>query len=231
MKPNKQIAQILFLFKGAKVVFVLFLLIIIFLGCIPYNINTPVNSNLKSAFYFRPGTYWIYKDAISGRVDSFYVRKIDSAYNVTISGYISGDYLNVSISDRIVGNSSSPDTFIYEAFQLSDSTFSLQAEYNNSTNSLGTGALFSYPFKLGGFPSGDQAYCSNIYPSYTLNGQSFSNVAEISHNSQSSLPGSPYYYDTYEINSDIGIIKMNLNHPYDSLKTKVWELQRWHIVK
>jgi hypothetical protein len=32
-----------------------------------------VNDSLKAAFNYKPGTYWIYKDSLTGRLDSFAV--------------------------------------------------------------------------------------------------------------------------------------------------------------
>jgi hypothetical protein len=35
--------------------------------------NTPVNTDLYAYAYFKPGTYWIYQDSISGILDSVYI--------------------------------------------------------------------------------------------------------------------------------------------------------------
>jgi hypothetical protein len=45
----------------------------------PFNID--VNGQLKSHF-FKKGTYWIYRDSISGQIDSFYVTSTYDAKSI-----------------------------------------------------------------------------------------------------------------------------------------------------
>lgn len=47
--------------------------------------NTPVNTDLYAYAYFKPGTYWVYQDSISGILDSVYVT------NANKGTYTNGD--------------------------------------------------------------------------------------------------------------------------------------------
>jgi hypothetical protein len=56
------------------------------LACRKNNVpHYPINAALKVAFSFKPGTYWIYQDSLSGEIDSFYVENM-----------VSGTYSNTS---------------------------------------------------------------------------------------------------------------------------------------
>jgi hypothetical protein len=88
-----------------------------------------------------------------------------------------------------------------------------------------------YPFQPVGHipaPGGDSASIVNIYPSYTLNGVAYSEVAEIYQVLGVSLSSVSSSY-LFFVNKDVGILKMKIRDPVDSFN-RVWELQRYKIV-
>jgi len=74
----------------------------------------------------------------------------------------------------------------------------------------------------------DAPITTNIYSSYTVAGNSYSNIAEI--NNEYSENNKLYYDDWFYISSEIGYIKINIYDPYDSIY-KVWQIQRCKIIK
>ncbi len=235
LKPTEKIAQILLLFKGAKGVFVLFLFLFVLNSCKKQLPHYSIDSDLKTAFNYQPGTYWIYKDSLSGRIDSFYVTQNVFQANVP-SGDVTQDEITINVVEKDIDANSTGATSILYYLYVGGNMVSIQ--YAPDSPSQGEYILynpfFTYPFQLGAFVwksgfagSSDESYCMQIFPSYTLNGLVFLNVAEIPHGS--SGPGG--YLDTFFVNADVLIAKMDLHHPYDSVGTKVWELQRWNIVK
>jgi hypothetical protein len=204
--------------------------------------NYPINAELRAAFNFQPGTYWIYKDSISGRVDSFFVTS-----NNLIRGYSSAD--NYSMDELTIFIS---EYSIYPAFKANIQTWQflyettmfnvLYPESKIYTAQVQYEPLINYPFQSALLDFGiSPAYSDignviNVFNSYSINGLVFSNVGEVNHYAndipQNFNPNSPTYNydDVFYISSDVGIIKMKLNHPQDSIN-RVWEIQRWNIVK
>ena len=77
-------------------------------------------------------------------------------------------------------------------------------------------------------PTYDSASIVNNYSNYIVNAFSYNNVTEIYELYRgASVPENSE--DLFFINNDIGIIKMNLNHPSYLIRV-IWELQRYKIV-
>ena len=81
-----------------------------------------------------------------------------------------------------------------------------------------------YPFKTQILtnPVDTLAYV-DTYPTFSILGRSFDNVTRII------FPNSKYN-DRYYLSDSIGIVKMRIQHPQDSLY-HVWEIERWKDVK
>ena len=63
---------------------------VVLFGCTrSKSVNTPVNSDLIASFNYKPGTYWIYRDSISGEIDSFFVRS-----NTAETSYLNGNSID-----------------------------------------------------------------------------------------------------------------------------------------
>jgi len=186
-----------------------------------------VNASLKKAFFYKPGTYWVYRDSISGRVDSFYVN-----YNLDTMQQLSGNNVEVCsvfFLEDSVGTSQMVQTW---SIVLQQNAADLSCPFSNY--SLYWQGWFSMPEQLGWnqTPGGEGlGFVSNIYPTYTLNTLSFNNVEEIFYNTQNGYASGND--DWFYVDTAVGIIKMRLNYPNDTplVGNKVWELQRWHVVK
>ncbi len=166
--------------------------------------NKPIDADLKAAFSFKPGTYWIYKDSVSGRIDSFFVYSNNYTIGDPSSGYekydIEYDNINVCYTISSIG---------WELYGNN-----IKFTYYMSMN------VIQYPFNVGQLNSNMDGTNNTIstISSFTIAGNIYNNVAEISN---------IHFGDLYYISADIGLIKIKFNHfPVNP----VWELQRYHIV-
>ncbi len=190
----------------------------------PYHYFFPLNENLKRDHCYLPGTYWIYRDSITGRMDSFEVAStmFDSAY------------------DRRWGDVWEEDNRIYIYDFNMDSPGSKPSlwEWELRRNDLYIfnkmfSVIFSYPAKFITYPLVDNTTWSSIngkcdiksFPVFEINGISYNNVVEV----HRYIPGDSTHFDHwFYMNSSAGIIKMKLNTPADTI---VWEVQRYHMVR
>ena len=197
-------------------------------GSIP---NYPVNDSLKAAFNFQPGTYWIYRDSISGEVDSFYVQTNYTNNNNNVS------YTYDVIRIHIVAYYNSPSSYADWDYYYAGNEIDM--DYGGSNMQTCYYAPFiNYPFQnsitLFRYSSSyfvtDSALVKKIYSTYTVNGNAFTDVAEVNHSLDTSGTGLLDYNDVFYMCPAVGMIKMRLNHPKDSIN-RVWEILRWGIVK
>ena len=216
----------------------LFILILVSLfACNRNNVKpdvaTHISDSLKKYFYYKPGTYWIYKDSISGRRDSFVVVKTDS-FATILEVFSTPAHLQQCID--IYVDEYNLDSSGASVYHWKWSLIGAGAYVN-----LLTGPLFFHPFIIGqAFPfMSDECLLTNIFASYAVNGNNFSNVAEINHYNNDSIPIPPSYSvlnrsvpynDWFYINNGAGIIKMRINNSPDSIH-HVWELQRYKMLR
>ncbi len=198
----------------------------------------PVNDSLQAVFNFQPGTYWIYEDAVTGLTDSFFVT--GNSTTTTANGSYNVQFINIAISAYGIG-AAFTDTQSW-TFSYQSNMFDLSyTEAKVSPGKVNYAPLVNYPFAdsltkcAGCIAVSDPGQNSvfYLYDSMLLNGQIFHNVAEINHFTNFPANGNFGIFDTYDlfyICPNIGIVKMSLNHPEDSVH-HVWELQRWNIVK
>lgn len=173
-------------------------------------------TNLKNYYNFKPGSYWIYKDSVTGQTDSFAVTKNDSG---------SASYPVVGLCDYIDIHFTEYTTAAIN-LNIDDWQFLLDEIYVSPL--LGT-PLFSYPnVKTKTFPhASDVCTVTDVLHNYTIEGKTFDSVAEINHTDR----GNSYDHYVYACD-EVGIVKMRKKtfSPGDTTLT-VWELQRYHIVK
>jgi hypothetical protein len=186
------------------------------LSCVQKTTNLPIDSDLKAAFDFLPGTYWIYKDALSGRLDSFYVTSNVFAPAIHLNSEQTEDAIGYIVKE--VNKLNYADSGIY-MFSLRTNIMILDYYYLIFGIHYDYYTLLNYPFVINQY-----SLCAQIYPDFTIGNVNFSNVGEFT-------PSPNGYFDTIYVCPDIGIVKMSLNHPQDSIQRKIWELQRWNIVK
>ena len=99
--------------------------------------------------------------------------------------------------------------------------------------------VFVYPFFLERYSligNSDTAGIAAIFPNYVVNNFTYHNVAEIYNSYTDTLNpttglNNRTHKDMYYINSSQGIVKMSLDHPYDSAYIHVWELISYNIIK
>jgi len=202
--------------------------------------NTPVNADLKAAFNYKIGTYWIYKDSISGDVDSFFVTGNTPSTNVNSGAGYSLDAIQIFISEYninpVLANSIYNWQFLYQS-----AMFDIVLMNSKNNHKMFLSPLINYPFS-DSFNACSSCDLNNtdsfskvlsISSSYSIGGNIFSNVAVVNHiaaHTNASPNLYSYYSDLFFICPSAGIIKMRLNHPDDSLY-RVWEIQKWNIVK
>jgi len=197
------------------------------------SVNEPINDLLKAAFNYKPGTYWIYRDSLSGNVDSFFVtRNSDGISNP--SGNNTVEVMNIYISEYNIApipvNTDTQSWVLYYERNCLDLIYN---PYDpNYLGGFSFAPVINYPYEdiLYGSPDLgssfiDTAFTINLFQNYVLNGNSFSNVAEINHRYDSVLN------DWFYISPDVGIFKMRFNQTWGDTLYKIWEIQRWHIVK
>jgi hypothetical protein len=213
-----------------------------FTGCrkTPNSPNVASASAIKADFYFREGSYWIMKDSISGRIDSFVVR-----YNRDSAITISNPEYSYEETDMVIWeyntNHALADSIVWH-FLSKDSSFSLdwrvqKSPYTTVTYYPFLTYLVRNSFSLGStyYPGADTGAVTNVIGNFNLNGLSFANTAVVLHHEYLStggtIGGHPYgYSDVFYITPGTGIVKISINHPQDSIN-RVWELQRWFLLK
>ena len=191
-----------------------------------------IDADLKTAFDYLPGTYWIYRDSITGRVDSFAVRS-----NTFNTGNVSGNYIIDGIAIYIAeyNGGSIADTSLW-IMSLSTNCINLIWDQNLAGQQyFDFDPAFNYPFSVGSLStvggnlgSDNSDGTINVFPSFTLLNNSFNEVAETYHSYK--YVNTIDYYDVFYASADVGLVKMAINDYYNKIN-KVWEIQRWHIVK
>jgi hypothetical protein len=188
------------------------LLLCIMWGCKKQPGTVAIDADLEKNFSYKPGTYWIYRDSLTGEVDSFAVVDNHDALGN------SNNFGNYTIQSAEIGtyhNGIANDTFLIR--------WDLQTNYVNYTyykgpsfsgGSLQYNPLFYYPFKR-----------YSILPTYSVGSNIFSNVAEIATYPNGYFKAFP---DVFYICANAGIIKMNLSD--SGFVNRVWELQYCNIV-
>ncbi len=213
-------------------------IILIFSACKKNNGTiVPVDAGLKSSFNYKPGSYWIYKDSLSGATDSVYV------VANTIEYYLAGGCVPSKNAPQIESISI---LLSFAKSNLSDSEqwhFRMEGDkfylsmYNNAdkVESRAGFHLFTWPLAIGPSQNSgcvlnfDSGSVTDIIPQVSMSGQTYNNAARSAH-SQSTHDTSMAYNDCFYVNQAAGIIKVVFDHPTLSVH-RVLELQRYHIVR
>ena len=205
--------------------------LLVFLGCEKQQKNQSVtyvqiNEDMKKAFYYKPGTYWIYKDSLTGTIDSFSVVSSfldSSAVWPGIKG--GGQSYNIVININeyaLISGKSLVSTWKWELVR--------NAVYSNLYADEGGVDYYtpfiSYPLADSGkYESGPYRhhYDTDTFFTYTISGMEY-RVTQI-HEYDNTLSYDNWLY----ISEEIGIIKMRAKC-LDSVY-HIWELERYHIEK
>jgi hypothetical protein len=195
------------------------------------------NPEVKAHFNFQPGTYWIYWDSVSKRTDSFYVTSNTYSKQNDPTVVLTYHYLTIAEVTEDTASAAIADSakwvFDFERNKIIADYYYYYTD-DKWKNDVGYSPLFTYPFSTG-----------SMNGEYTL-----STVTAI--DSVDSVKHVPYFNvarvhqfldadstakfgitkidDWFYINDSIGIIRMDLSHPYHALSHK-WYLLRYNIVK
>lgn len=211
---------------------ILVLILFFIVGCIKRdNDNTFLVPAIKKNYLFQKGSFWIYRDSISGRVDSFYLDSIRhiippaTSYRRTDQEFFQLFIIQSSKyypNDKIIWNME------FYAPSLLRGSYERKTEiYNFKIINLYVRDFIKPEAKAEYYPPEDLAIITKI-PQYDMNMHSFKDVLVFSENKKADKN----FGSTYYINDSVGYIKMRLNYNNDSLNIKeVWELQSWQIVK
>jgi len=182
----------------------------------------PINPDLLKYFSYKPGTYWVYKDSIAGEVDSFYVTDNTKS---TYTGPPNIDVVYVGIHQ--MNENGLGDDSTKWVMNLSENSLSYSVRAQPVMGDCDYSPLFSFPFQITTLGSESTNFkegaITNVFPTLSVASANFNNVAQI------------HYYgynldDWYYINTDVGIVKMRWSDT-SNINNKVWELQRWNIVR
>jgi|GEM_PF-1711704 len=202
-------------------------------------INYRPDTGLKANYCFKPGTYWIHKDAITGRIDSFYVTNClhdSSSYTrIDISNTSSNipdsavhlyidDYYTIYIAEANIDGFNPQDSSSWIFYLTNSPDLSYYSDSSGRKEVFSFQDIFFYPFSIYS-TMGSTLTLSEIvnhYDNWSINGNDFNNVFEL----QRTLS---HIQDTgfaFFICDKKGMLKMRINigSPH------VWELLRYHIV-
>ena len=185
-----------------------------------------VSAALKATFGYKVGSYWVYRDSVSGEEDSFYTYV--SNFSTENEGDALVDRMGIGLKNYSITAPNDSETW---GILLTDSIFLIS--FQNSNDYVETELdffLFSFPFIYRGAGSGyDSGAIINISPNFYLNGINYGNTIESFHTNAYHNPDI-IYTDYFYISSQAGIVKVIFNHPQSSVY-RVLELQRYNIVK
>jgi len=224
----------------------LLLIVISFVsGCFkPVGTYNHLSTAMLTDFNFKQGSYWIYRDSLSGRMDSVFVSQHDSGTNSTTphdpTEAVHTDYIDIGLSGYSASSGTISADSIYWGFNLYPNALNIvYTRYNPNLYpgvAMGDGILdynASYPFTAS--TSGDSCgwNTSSILSSLTVNNQEFKNVGYLTCVSigcirqHYSVPALAFSDEIY-ICPKVGIIKLSVKHPLDSVY-RVWELVRYNV--
>lgn len=222
-----------------KKYFIILLTLIIIAGCskeLEFK-SVYIDLALKAKYNFKKGSYWIYKDSISGRIDSFYLlqtnnyiptsishqRQLNEFLDIYIVQKIGTTLINDSIRWEIVLEARDkllPSLVSFYFRKMLDTSITF---YNFYTSNLLSNqrVIYNYNYTSTG---GSMKLLDNFY----LLGNVYNNVAEIHFGNVANNKNDCTYY----FNDSVGYIKMHI-HNEDTHNTinEVWELQRWYVIK
>ncbi len=177
-----------------------------------------INDALRAAYTFQPGSYWVFRDSISGHADSLFVTGVHSNNLTDITGSYTFDLEDIDISTRNLDSMADSNQWV---INLQESQVAISYDLRG-----GHKEAISFPGVT--FPFGDATNSDNTVTtmdSYTTGSFTFKNVARVNFTSR--------YVDKSDIiylSPDAGMVKIAFNHFYDSVYRN-WQLQKYNIVK
>jgi hypothetical protein len=183
-----------------------------------------VDSATRQHFLFKPGSYWIYKDSVSGRVDSCYVTKLDSSVGRNSDNTKNYQSIFSDIMQRPLINPKSDSIAI--GIGLGKGIVAIRYNLSRILENKDFGLLLTYPFHLGSMSSShDSCIAISNTLDTMLSGVHYPNVISCFCGKYETLKE----YAWFHINDSIGIIQIDI-YSNDVIVQK-WELQRFRILK
>jgi hypothetical protein len=163
----------------------------------------PLDAALKSCFSFKPGSYWIYRDSLSGRRDSFFI-------SVCSGGKLeSQTHTDEQLVLHIKRYDTQATDSLYWTVLLHDGHF-VTWRYCNRVS----GTDVHYPFI-----SSDTVA---VIPQFVVNGVCYNSVASFYLATGNASADSSRLF----VKDSVGLVKISFNA---GTLHYVWELERYHI--
>jgi hypothetical protein len=179
-----------------------------------------IDSFLVKNFNYKLGTYWVYKDSLSGQYDSFAV--VDNRF-------VSSKVSNSSFLDNI-----KIDINQYDHYRSKQAVWSMTLTGKAMNMSYNGKIQITYiffilvPFKVGllGYNDKDSGYVASVNLPYRIKSVVYNDVATIRHVNDYD-PVFSHFDNTFYLNKDVGFIKMELKQDTHN----ILELERYHLVR
>ncbi len=183
------------------------------------------DSALSANFRYKSGSYWIYQDSVSGRIDSFYVVSSDSNDLKLIShGMGMTDithYISYEIKIRQINISGLTGTTPSD-WSLKLSNNNARLTHADSGQTSGTLATFLYPLNTAMGYSADSMIIMFNYDYFLTSFNSYDGVVEMKHVTAAEN-------DDFFVTEHGEIVIMNINHPAHGIH-QVWVMLRSLVV-
>jgi hypothetical protein len=209
---------------------IVFVAIVLFAGCnkeLQYK-TVYLDPGLKATFDYKPGTYFIFKDSITGELDSVYLvsnlSKIDEGY--TTSRGFKYEYMALDFDAKNISKNDSSNLGMFLSFS--------SMEGNRLICGMKSGfqplySFFLYPaFKVFPINNTDTITFISSNNQLRLNNHDFKNLYIFIQ----SPKGNQARQSTGYWSNEMGLVKMRfLSETSGVAVVKVLELQRWYIIK
>jgi len=199
-----------------------------------------VSASLKENFAFHLGSYWIYRDSLTGDIDSAYVDYYkDSLYHVGCVASPLREYVYMTIRRSSITHGVAAGADRAWMLTLSDSIIKMRGvDDQDSIAGLQFLTLAKYPFATGfyyGSSGGcllfgfvDSGYVTGIVPSLAINGSVYANTAISQHTNMAEGGVAGAYNDVMYLAPRVGLVRADIDHSLHAPR-RVWVLQRYHI--
>lgn len=187
-----------------------------------------IDPNLKNAFFYKVGTYWVYTDSLSSDIDSFFVTNSSDAHDMT-SDNQNEEHINIDISEYTKHATGLVDTNVWTLL-IARNYLDFSWQQSLSTTNKGRDIYYNYlnyPFQIGSLSQSSTTVgvINVVGTNYLINTNVFSSVTIVNY-----YDSSIAFNDVFYLNEANGLIKLKLSHPKININ-RIWELARWHIVK
>lgn len=217
-----------------KNVFIILTVFVLLAACTKEQLSDNIffDKDVRQKYFYKKGSYWIYRDSISGRVDSFYVSEVYTHVpEAKATWYQDDEEMGITITQKI-SDTSIKDIIKWEIGYIAKTYVRSSYSRNSASNSIffniNNSRVLYNPRSNYKIPELGQVFSNFLIGDFKLGTKNFQNVCEIHcENIDNNKNDCTFYF-----NDSVGYIKMRFNFDNDTFKIKeVWELQRWHVIK